>query len=88
MTALDLLADISGAKSLSALDGYCRAVWSDWGAGRQAQSLAETIEARRREVRESDTVAAGIPQVAAQAKAAAFPGQSAKRRVRRTGARR
>ena len=74
MTALDLLAAISGAKSLSALDGYCRAVWSDWGAGRltddQAQSLAETIEARRREVRESDTVAARVPQVAAQARAA------------------
>ena len=55
MTALDLLTAISGTKSLSALDGYCRAVWSDWGAGRltddQAQSLAETIEARRREVR-------------------------------------
>ena len=46
MTALDLLAAIGGTKSLSALDGYCRAVWSDWGAGRltddQAQSLAES----------------------------------------------
>ena len=74
MTALDLLAAISGAKSLSALDGYCRAVWSDWGAGRltddQAQSLAETIEARRRDVRGIDTVASRAPQVATLAKAA------------------
>lgn len=74
MTALDLLAAIAGTKSLSALDGFCRAVWGDWGAGRltdeQAQSLAETIEARRREVREVDTVAKRVPQVAAQAKAA------------------
>ena len=78
MTALDLLtAIISGAKSLAALDGYCKAVWSDWGAGQltdeQAQSLAETIEARRREVRGSDTVAARIPQVAAKAKSAGRP---------------
>jgi hypothetical protein len=74
VTAIDLLTAISGTKSLSALDGYCRAVWSDWGAGRltddQAQNLAETIEARRRDVRASDTVAARVPQVAAQAKAA------------------
>lgn len=77
MTALDLLTAIGGAKSLAALDGFCRAVWSEWGAGRltdeQAQSLAETIEARRREVRGSDTVAARIPQVAAQGKAAGRP---------------
>ncbi len=77
MTALDLLAAIGGTKSLSALDGFCRAVWSDWGAGRlsdeQAQSLAETIEARRREVRGSDMVAARAPQVAAQARAAGRP---------------
>ena len=49
MTAIDLLTAIGGTKSLSALDGFCKAVWSDWGAGRltdeQAQSLAETIEA-------------------------------------------
>ncbi len=77
MTALDLLTAISGTKSLSALDGFCRAVWSDWGAGRltdeQAQSLAETIEARRREVRVRDTVAGRVPQVATQAQAAGRP---------------
>jgi hypothetical protein len=74
VTALDLLTAISGAHSLSALDGFCRAVWRDWGAGRltddQAQSLAETIEARRREVRGRNTVAARVPQVAAYARAA------------------
>jgi predicted transcriptional regulator len=74
---LDLLTSIGSTKSLSALDGYCRAVWSDWGAGRltddQAQSLAETIEARRREVRGRDTVTARVPQVAAQARASARP---------------
>ena len=77
MTALELLTAIGGTKSLSALDGFCRAVWDDWGAGRltdeQAQSLAETIEARRREMRGIDTVAARVPQVAAQAKAAGRP---------------
>ena len=77
MTAIDLLTAISGTKSLSALDGYCQAVWSDWGAGRltddQAQNLAETIEARRREVRGRDTVASRVPQIAAAAKAAGRP---------------
>lgn len=77
MTPLDLLTAIGGTKSLSTLDGFCRAVWSDWGAGRltdeQAQSLAETIEARRWEVRGSDTVAVRVPQVAAQARAAGRP---------------
>jgi hypothetical protein len=77
VTALDLLAAIGGAKSLAAMDGLCRAVWSEWGAGRltdeQAQSLAESIEARRREVRGRDTVAARAPQVAAQARAAGRP---------------
>lgn len=73
-SALELLAAISGTNSLSALDGYCRALWTDWGAGRlsdeQAQSLAEAIQARRREVRGIDTVANRAPQVAAQARAA------------------
>ncbi|MCI4680389.1 hypothetical protein K9U33_17305 [Rhodoblastus acidophilus] len=77
MTAIDLLTAIAGAKSLAALDGFCRAVWSDWGAGRltdeQAQSLAETIEARRREVRGVDRLAVRAPQVAAQARAAGRP---------------
>jgi hypothetical protein len=77
VTALELLTAIGGTKSLSALDGFCRAVWTDWGGGRltdeQAQSLAETIEARRREVRGIDTVANRAPQVAAQALAAGRP---------------
>ena len=59
--ALDLLTAISGTKSLSMLDGFCRALWIDWGAGRltdeQAQSLSEAIEARRREVRGIDRLA-------------------------------
>lgn len=84
MTALDLLTAISGTHSLSALDGFCRAVWRDWGAGRltddQAQSLAETIEARRREVRGHDTVAARVPQVAAQARASGRPSHFAPKR--------
>lgn len=77
MTALELLAAIGGTKSLSALDEFCGAVWSDWGAGRltdeQAQSLAETIEARRREVRGADRLAIRAPHVAAQARAAGRP---------------
>lgn len=77
MKALDLLAAISGVKSLAAMDELCRAVWSEWGAGRltdeQAQSLAESIEARRREVRGTDTVAVRAPQVVAQARAAGRP---------------
>jgi hypothetical protein len=87
------LAAIGGTKSLSALDGFCRAVWGDWGAGRltdeQAQSLAETIEARRREVRGTDTVAARVTQVAAQARAAGRPSHfPAKRKAPRSPDRR
>ena len=93
MTALDLLTAIGGSKSLAALDGFCKAVWSDWGAGQlsdeQAQSLAETIEARRREVRGSDTVAARVPQVAAKAKSAGRPSHfPPKRRASRSPDRR
>ena len=77
MTALELLAAIGGTKSLSALDGFARAIWADWGAGRltdeQAQSLAESIEARRREVRGIDRLAVRAPQAAAAAKAAGRP---------------
>jgi hypothetical protein len=77
VTALQLLAAIGSTKSLSALDEFCRAVWSDWGAERltdeQAQSLAETIEARRREVRGVDRLAIRAPHVAGQARAAGRP---------------
>ncbi|BDV36745.1 hypothetical protein [Methylocystis iwaonis] len=93
MTAIDLLTAISGTKSLSALDGYCRTVWSDWGAGRltddQAQNLAETIEERRREVRGRDTVAVRAPQIAAAAKATGRPSHfPAKRKASRSPDRR
>ena len=75
--ALDLLTAIGGTKSLSMLDGFCRALWIDWGEGRfsdeQAQSLSEAIEARRREVRGIDRLAVRAPQVAAQARAAGRP---------------
>ena len=68
MTALDLLTAIGGTKSLSTLDGFARAIWADWGAGRltdeQASALAETLEGRKREVRGIDTVASRVPQVA------------------------
>ncbi|MFY9833542.1 MAG: hypothetical protein WAK66_12625, partial [Methylocystis sp.] len=71
--ALDLLTAICGTKSLSMLDGFCRALWIDWGEGRfsdeQAQSLSEAIEARRREVRGIDRLAVRAPQVATQARA-------------------
>jgi hypothetical protein len=72
MTALDLLTAIGGTKSLSTLDGFARAIWADWGAGRltdeQASALAETLEGRKREVRGIDTVAQRVPHVAALAK--------------------
>ena len=72
MTAIELLAAISGAKSLAQLDGHCNGVWERWSRQEltddQAQSLAESIEARRREVRGIDTVAQRAPHVAAHAK--------------------
>ncbi|WP_330085254.1 hypothetical protein [Methylocystis iwaonis] len=93
MTALDLLTAISGTKSLSTLDGYCRAVWRDWGEGRltdeQAQSLAESIEARRRETRGIDRLSVRAPQIAAAAKAAGRPSHfPAKRKAPRASNRR
>jgi len=72
MTPLDLLTAIGGTKSLATLDGFARTVWQRWGAkevtDEQAQSFAEAIEARKREVRGVDTVAQRAPHVAAQAK--------------------
>ena len=75
MIATDMLAALSGARSLAKLDEFSRAAWAEWGAGRltdeQVSSLAECIEAWRREVRSLDTVAARAPAVAAAAKAQA-----------------
>lgn len=70
--AIDMLTTISSTRSLATLENYARAVWADWEARRlsdeQAQSLAEAIEARRKQVRGLDTVAARAPDVAAIAK--------------------
>jgi hypothetical protein len=64
-------ATIAAVRSLARLDAYARAVALDWGAGRlsdaAAQSLAEAVEARRREVRGVDTLAVRAPHVAALA---------------------
>ena len=73
MTAIEILTAIGGTKSLATLDGFARTVWQRWGANEvtdeQAQSLAEAIEARKREVRGIDTVTQRAPHVAALAKA-------------------
>lgn len=72
-TAAALLAAFSGVRSLAKLDEFSHAIWAEWGAGRltdeQVSSLAEGIQARRREVRGVDTVAVRAPAVAAAAKA-------------------
>jgi len=74
---LETFAALSSARSLAALDGFCRSVWSDWGDGRltdeQAQTLAETIEARRREIRGVDRLAVRAPNVTTQAIAGGRP---------------
>jgi hypothetical protein len=73
----DLLAAISGTKSLSVLDGTARAIWTDWAEGRltddQAGALAEMLERRKNEVRGADTVAARAPLVSAAAKSQGRP---------------
>jgi hypothetical protein len=77
MTAINMLAAISGTKSLAVLDGFARNLWADWADGKltddQAATLAETLELRKREVRGVDTVAARAPQVTAAAKAQGRP---------------
>jgi len=74
LTELYLVSAIGGVKSLAAIDGICRTLWSEWGAGRiddsQAERLAEAIEARRRELRGTDRLAVRAPQIVAEAKAA------------------
>ncbi len=77
MTAIEILTAIGGTKSLATLDGFARSVWTDHAAGKlddaEAQSLAEAIHARKREVRGIDTVAQRAPHVAAQAKGQGRP---------------
>ena len=77
MTAIDMLAAISGTKSLAVLDGVARTLWADWANGKltddQAGTLAEMLERRKREVRGVDTVAARAPQISAAAKAQGRP---------------
>lgn len=84
MGAIDILVAIGGTSSLAALEGFSRSIWEDWGAGRitddQAQSLAETIEMRRGEVRGRDRVAVRAPEIAAAAKAAGRPSHFPPRR--------
>lgn len=84
MGAIDILTAIGGTSSLATLERFSQSIWVDWGAGRitddQAQSLAETIEARRGEVRARDRVAVRAPEVAAAAKAAGRPSHFPPRR--------
>ena len=84
MTAIDMLAAISGTKSLAVLDGFARNLWADWADGKltddQAGTLAETLELRKREVRGVDTVAvaraAGERGGEGAGAAELFPGQA------------
>ena len=84
MTAIDFLSAIGGAKSIATLDAFAHAVWQDWSrqalTDDQAQALAETIAARKREVRGIDIVAQRAPQVAAQAKGQGRPSHFPPRR--------
>lgn len=77
MGAIDILTAIGGTSSLATLEGFARSIWVDWGEGRitddQVQSLAETIEVRRREVRGRDRVAVRAPEVVVSAKMASRP---------------
>jgi hypothetical protein len=70
-SAPSALAAIAAARSLARLEALSGALWSDYAAGRvddaQTQALAEAIEARRREVRQLDTVATRVRAVAAAA---------------------
>lgn len=70
-------AAIASARSLARLEALSKAVWLDFEAQRlddaQAQSLAEAIEARRRQVRGLDTVANRAPAVAAATQAQGRP---------------
>ncbi|SNB82224.1 hypothetical protein SAMN06265338_1194 [Rhodoblastus acidophilus] len=76
-TAAAVLAALSGAKSLSVLDGIARTIWTDWASGQltddQAGTLAEMLERRKNEVRGADTVAARAPNVSAAARAQGRP---------------
>ena len=91
MTAIEILTAIGGTKSLATLDGFARTVWQRWGAkevtDEQAQSLAEAIEARKREVRGVDTVAQRAPHVAALAKGQGRPSHFPPKRKAATFAR-
>jgi hypothetical protein len=84
MGAIDILTAIGGTSSLATLEAFSRSLWADWAAGRitddQTQSLAETIEARRREVRGRDRVAVRAPEIAMAAKMAGRPSHFPPRR--------
>jgi hypothetical protein len=72
MSALPLtVATIAAARSLARLDAMSQEIARQWGASalsdEAAQSLAEAIEGRRREVRGVDSFAVRAPHVAALA---------------------
>jgi hypothetical protein len=83
---LDFSTALGGVKSLAAIDDLCRTLWRDYGAGKfsddEAQSCAEAIEARRRELRGTDRLGVRAPQIVAQALAAGRTSHFPKKRRR------
>ena len=95
MTRLDLLTAIGGTKSLSALDGFARAIWTDWGAGTAHRRAGERAggDAGGPQARGAGDRHRGDPGAAGgrgrQSRAArAIFHPSGRRRARRTGGRR
>lgn len=70
-------AAIAAARSLARLEACSRAVWADWEAQRlddaQAQTLAEAIEARRRQLRGLDMATRAPAVAAAPVRPSCFP---------------
>lgn len=71
MTLAITTTTIAAARTLTRLDNLSREIAAQWGAAAlddvAAQALAEAVEARRREIRGIDTLAARAPHVAALA---------------------
>ena len=93
MTAIEMLAAISGTKSLSVLDGFARTIWTDWAEGKltddQAGTLAEMLERRKNEVRGyrhcGRTRAAGQRRSEGAGATELFPRRSANGQFYKTG---
>ena len=84
MLAIEMVANIAELRSITRLDAIAKIIWMAHGAGAladdQAQALAEAVHARKKAVRDAETVLARAPGDVAPGAAQSLPERPRERR--------